>query len=72
MQFVPPNDLILTKVAKEIPKDQINSAETRKIVENMLRVAHGQRKNKKRPIMVGLAAHGKASKTPCLRKLKKV
>lgn len=55
-EFVPPNDLILTKVAKEIPKSQINSAETGKIVEIMLKVARGQRKNKAKPIMVGLAA----------------
>lgn len=56
MKFVSPNDPILTKVAKEIPKSQINATETRRIVEIMLRVAHGQRKSKKRPIMVGLAA----------------
>lgn len=55
-KFVPPNDPILTKLAREIPKKQINSAETRKIVETMLVVASRQRNNKKRPIMVGLAA----------------
>lgn len=50
------NDPILAKVAKAIPKSQINSAETGKIVESMLKVAHGQQKNKKKPMMVGLAA----------------
>lgn len=55
-KFIPPNDPILTKVAKKIPRGQINFAEIKKIVESMLKIAYGQRKGKKRPIMVGLAA----------------
>ncbi len=72
MKFVPLNDPILTKVAKKIPKNKINSSDTREIVETMLTVAHGQQKNeqsssanKKRPIMVGLAA-------PQIRILKRI
>ncbi len=56
IKFVAPNDPILTKVAKDIPPDQINSDETRKIIQTMFKVAHGQQKNNKKPIMVGLAA----------------
>lgn len=55
-RFVLPNDPILSKVAQKISKSQISSYETHKIIQTMLSVAHGQRKNKKRPIMVGLAA----------------
>ena len=55
-KFVLSNDPILTKVAKEIPKSQINSSKIRKIVDAMLKVAHGEQKSTKRPIMVGLAA----------------
>lgn len=54
--FVPPNDPILNKVAKDIPKSKINSAETGKFVEKMLKVAYGQQKDNKKPILVGLAA----------------
>ena len=55
-KFIFPNDPILTKVAKEIPQDKINSSETRRIVETMLKVINEQRQNKKRPTGVGLAA----------------
>lgn len=55
-KFVAPNDPILTKIAKKIPKSKINSAGTGKIVEEMLEVAHGQQKDNKKPIIVGLAA----------------
>ncbi len=56
VKFLKPNDPRLKKVAKEIPLDQINSQETRKIIKTMLDVACGQQKDKKKPIMVGLAA----------------
>lgn len=55
-KFLTPHDPILTKVAKKISKNQINLSEVRKIVEAMLKVAQGEQKNKKRPVMVGLAA----------------
>ncbi len=55
-KFVLPNDPTLTKRAKEISKSQISSSETQKIIQTMLKMAYGQQKNKKRPIMVGLAA----------------
>lgn len=55
-RFVSPNHPILIKVAQKIPKSQISSSETQKIIQTMLSVAYGQQKNKKRPIMVGLAA----------------
>lgn len=56
MKFVLPNDPILTRKVKEIPSTQINSSQTKKIIEAMLKVAYGQQKDKKKPVMVGLAA----------------
>ncbi|MDP3733577.1 MAG: peptide deformylase [Candidatus Daviesbacteria bacterium] len=46
--FLKPNDPLLKKVAEEIPKNQINSKSTQKIIETMLKVVQ--------PFMVGLAA----------------
>ncbi len=46
----------LRKTAQEITQTKINSADTRKIIEAMLKVAHGQQKDHQKPIMVGLAA----------------
>lgn len=56
MKFVPPNNPVLAKAAKTIPQDQINSPQTKKIIQTMLNLSYGQRKNKKKPLMVGLAA----------------
>lgn len=64
-KFVPSNDPILTKVAKQILKSQINSQEIGEVIKTMRTVAHGEQKNKqslrsgdlkKGPVMVGLAA----------------
>lgn len=54
--FLRPSNLLLKAVAQEIPKDQIDSKNTQKIIKTMLNVAYGNQKNKKKPIMVGLAA----------------
>lgn len=54
--FLKPNDPLLKKVAEEIPHNQLDSKETKAIIETMLKVAQGQQKGKKKPIMVGLAA----------------
>lgn len=54
--FLKPSDLHLRKNAQEISPNQINSPETRKIIETMLKVAYGKQKDKNKPTMVGLAA----------------
>lgn len=54
--FLKPSDPILTKKAKEIPQDQIASKDTQQIIKTMLKLAYGQQKDQKKPIMVGLAA----------------
>lgn len=56
MKFVLPNDPILFKVAKEIPQNQINSSDIKRVMEIMLTLAHGQQKERSKPVMVGLAA----------------
>ncbi len=56
IKFLKPNDPILSKIAKEIPDQQISSKETQKIIERMLEIAYGEQKDKQKPIMVGLAA----------------
>lgn len=55
-QFVLPNNPILTKIAKKIRVGNINYEKIKKIIQTMLKVAHGNRKNKRKPVMVGLAA----------------
>jgi peptide deformylase len=54
--FLKPNNPRLRRVAEEIPRDQINSAATKKIIETMLKVAYGEQKDQSKPVMVGLAA----------------
>lgn len=54
--FLKPNDLVLSKIAKEIPSSEIKSKKIQNIIQTMLNVADGERKDKKKPVMVGLAA----------------
>lgn len=53
-KFLKPNNLILTKVAKEIPQSLINSPQIKKTAEDMLKIIQGEQKGQKRG--VGLAA----------------
>ena len=55
-QLVKPDNPVLVKIAEEIPIDQINSVETKEIIEQILDVAYGRRKNREKPTVVGLAA----------------
>ncbi len=55
-QFVSPNDPILVKIAKEIPIAKIDSKEIQDIISLMLKVSYGQQRQKKKPVLVGLAA----------------
>lgn len=54
--FVSTSNPILTKRAKEIPFSKISSQDTQEIINTMLKVAFGEQKNRKRPVLVGLAA----------------
>ncbi|MBI2018629.1 peptide deformylase [Candidatus Daviesbacteria bacterium] len=54
--FLKPNDPVLSKIAKEIPRSEINSKTIQNIIQTMLNVAYGEQKDPTKPIMVGLAA----------------
>lgn len=54
--FAAPNDPILVKVAKEIPVKEITSPKTKKIIEKMLKFAYPEQGDRKKPVLVGLAA----------------
>lgn len=55
-QFVPPHSEILTRIAREIPSDEITKGPTKEIIRKMLDVGFGEQKDNKKPILVGLAA----------------
>lgn len=54
--FLKFNDPLLRKVSKRIPASKISDPATVKIIKKMFKVAYGQQKDPKIPIMVGLAA----------------
>lgn len=54
--FLKLSDPLLRKVAEGVRHGQINSAETKKIIKTMLKIAYGKQKDENKPIMVGLAA----------------
>ncbi len=56
IKLVKPSDPILTKIAKAIPLAEINSPKNQEIINIMLDFAYGQQKDRKRPVLVGLAA----------------
>lgn len=56
MKFLKTNHPLLKRISKEISPDEINSKEIKNIIQKMLKIANVEQKNKKRPIMVGLAA----------------
>jgi peptide deformylase len=55
-KMVKPDDPVLVKIAQEIPLNQVSSKETKDIIEQILDVAYGRRKNREKPTVVGLAA----------------
>lgn len=55
-KLVNPNDPILIKIAQAIPEDKINSPETKGIIDTLLNIAYGEQEDRKRPVLVGLAA----------------
>ncbi|SRR5260221_9692383 len=54
--FAAPSDTVLIKRAKEIPVKEITSEKTKKLVEKMLSFAYPEQADRKKPILVGLAA----------------
>jgi len=54
--FAYPNDPILTKVAESIAVDEITLPKTQKIIDKLLKFAYPEQSDRKKPVMVGLAA----------------
>lgn len=54
--FVYPNDPILVKTAEKISVKEITSSKTQKIIEKMLKFAYPEQSDRKKPVLVGLAA----------------
>jgi len=54
--FAAPNDPVLVKIAEKIPVKKITSQETQKIIEKMLAFAYPEQSDRKKPVLVGLAA----------------
>lgn len=54
--FLKPNNPILRRTAKVIPYSRISSSQTHGTIQKMLKVALGEQRGFKKPIMVGLAA----------------
>lgn len=54
--FLQPNDPLLITIAQEVPVEKIASPETRKNIAYMQDIAYGQQKNRKKAVLVGLAA----------------
>ena len=54
--FAAPNDPILIKIAEEIPIKEIKSPKTQEVIEKMLAFAFPEQSDKKKPVLVGLAA----------------
>ncbi|HSW97364.1 MAG TPA: peptide deformylase [Candidatus Saccharimonadales bacterium] len=52
--FVAPNDPVLIKIAQEVP--DITASKTKITIRKILDIAHGNRKNRSKPTVVGLAA----------------
>ena len=45
---------VFSKIAKEIPRSEINSKKIQNIIQTMLNVAYGEQKDGKKPVMVGI------------------
>jgi len=54
--FVKPNDPVLSKIAELIDKEKIPSKSVKDLVNKMLNTAYGKQKDRKKPLLVGLAA----------------
>ena len=54
--LVAPNDPVLTKIAQILPPNELNTDKTRFSIEAMLDIAYGNRLDRTKPTVVGLAA----------------
>lgn len=54
--MVSPNDPILVKIAEEVSVREITSEKTQEIIEKLLNLAYGEQTDRKKPVLVGLAA----------------
>src|SRR3972149_8998258 len=54
--FAYPKDPILIKVAEKIPVKEVTSLKTKNIIKKMLKFAYPEQSDRKKPILVGLAA----------------
>lgn len=54
--FVPPNHPILVRKAEKVPPSKIGNKQIQKIIEKMLKIGYGEQKDRKKPVLVGLAA----------------
>ncbi|MBS0624887.1 MAG: peptide deformylase [Verrucomicrobia bacterium] len=54
--LIPPHDLLLNQKASAIPPDQICSPETQGLIEKMYDIAFGERTDRTKTFLVGLAA----------------
>ena len=55
-KLVAPNDPVLIQIAKPLLKNELQSDETKKNIENLLTVSYGHRIDRQQPLVVGLAA----------------
>ena len=56
LKFVAPSDPVLSKKASDIPVDEINTELIQDDIERMFTVAYGEQIDRKKPVLVGLAA----------------
>lgn len=54
--MVSPNDPILIQIAEAIPVNQITTSSTQTLIEQLLTLAYGEQKERKKALLVGLAA----------------
>ena len=54
--FAYPKDPILIKVAEKIPVKEVTSLKTKNIIKKMLKFAYPEQSDRKKPVLVGLAA----------------
>ncbi len=58
-RFVPPHDPVLAQIAEPVKLDDLKlkvSADIQKCINEMFQVAYGEQNDKRRPLLVGLAA----------------
>src|SRR3989338_10628590 len=54
--FEPPHSIILTQIAPEVRIPEISAVQIQSLIEDMLAIAYGEQEDRKKPVLVGLAA----------------